>query len=160
MPAGIPKIEVQFLIDANGILNVTAREQRSGKEATIQVIPSHGLTREEVARIEQESIAFAREDMTAHRLVDLRVQVDFDTGRTEQTLAKYGRLLEPTYRAELETAMRNLRELAAATGDAEALHVALDRFGKMTETLANVAITQALREAETGHHGKAETRRT
>ena len=51
---------------------VPAREQRSGKEATIQVIPSHGLTREEVARIETESIAFARQDMTAHRLIDLR----------------------------------------------------------------------------------------
>jgi len=145
MPAGLPKIEVQFLIDANGILNVAAREMRSGAQASVQVIPSHGLTREEVKRIELDSIEFARQDMSAHRLIDLRNQVEFDTGRTEQTLAKHGRLLPANEREALELAMRRLRELAAATDDADRLHAELDRFGKMTATLANVAITEALR---------------
>jgi molecular chaperone DnaK (HSP70) len=146
MPAGMPKIEVQFLIDANGILNVTAREQRSGKEADIQVIPSHGLTREEVRRIEVESIKFAREDMSEHRLIDLRNQVEFDTHKTEQTLAKHGHLLPSDERAALEAAQRDLRDLAPTTDDADKLHEALDKFGKMTQRLANLAITEALRE--------------
>jgi molecular chaperone DnaK (HSP70) len=146
MPAGMPKIEVQFLIDANGILNVTAREQRSGKEANIQVIPSHGLTREEVRRIEVESIKFAREDMSEHRLIDLRNQVEFDTHKTEQTLAKHGHLLPSDERAALEAALRDLRDLAPTTDDADKLHEALDKFGKMTQRLANLAITEALRE--------------
>ncbi len=146
MPAGIPKIEVQLLIDANGILNVTAREHRSGKAASIQVIPSHGLTREEVGRIEAESIRFARQDMAAHRLIDLRNQVEFDTHKTEQTLARHGRLLADEERTALEEGIRVLRELAKKTGDAEKLHAALDRFGKMTERLANLAIAQTLRE--------------
>lgn len=146
MPAGIPKITVNFLIDANGILNVSAREERSGVEASIQVIPSHGLTREEVRRIELDSVRYAREDMTAHRLIDLRNQVEFDTHKTEQTLAKFGHLLPPHERETLEQSIRALREMAASTIDCDALHQALDRFGKSTEHLANLAITQSLRE--------------
>ncbi len=146
MPAGIPKIDVQFLIDANGILIVTAREERSGAEASIQVIPSHGLTSEEILRIEQESIRFAREDMTAHRLIDLRNQVEFDTHKTEQTLARYGHKLPGEERLALEESIRVLRDLATKTDDAEKLHRALDEFGKMTLSLANLAITEALRQ--------------
>lgn len=146
MPAGLPKVEVRFLIDANGILNVTAREQRSATEAHIQVIPSHGLTREEVARIEKESIQFARQDMTAHRLIDLRNQVEFDAHKAEQSLARYGRLLPPQEQETLQAAMRDLRELARTTDDADRLFVELDRFGKMTVNLANLGIAETLQE--------------
>jgi molecular chaperone DnaK (HSP70) len=147
MPAGIPKIAVQFLIDANGVLCVSAREERSGVETQIQVIPAHGLTRDEVARIEADSVAHAREDMAAHRLIDLRNQVAFDTHKTEQTLEKYGRLLPHEQRVALEESMRVLRQLAKTTTDCDKLHQALDQFGKMTERLANLAITAALSEA-------------
>jgi molecular chaperone DnaK (HSP70) len=150
MPAGLPKIEVQFLIDANGILNVTARELRSGSAASVQIIPSHGLTREEVARIETESIEHARGDLTAHRLIDLRNQVEFDTHKTEQTLARYGALLPPAERSALEEAIRNLRESARTSADGEQLYAELVRFGKMTEGLANLAITEVLREDRPG----------
>lgn len=149
MPAGIPKVTVNFLIDANGILNVSAREDRSGVEASIQIIPSHGLTREEVRQIELDSIHHAREDMTAHRLIDLRNQVTFDTHKTEQTLAKFGHLLPSDERSAMAQSIRSLREMAAATTDCDALHQALDRFGKSTENLANLAITESLREVTT-----------
>ncbi|MEK6643859.1 MAG: Fe-S protein assembly chaperone HscA [Planctomycetota bacterium] len=147
MPAGIPKIAVQFLIDANGILIVSAREERSGAEAQIQVIPSHGLTREEVARIEAESVTHARDDMTAHRLIDLRNQVEFDTHKTEQTLERFGHLLPLDEREELFADLSELREMAKTSTDCNALHAALDRFGKMTLPLANLAITAALKQA-------------
>jgi molecular chaperone DnaK (HSP70) len=153
MPAGIPKIEVSFLIDANGILNVSARELRSGVEANIQVIPSRGLTREEVRRIESESIQFAREDMTAHRLIDLRNQVEFDTHKTEQSLERYGHLLAHEQRVALEESIRVLRKLAETTQEADKLHEALDRFGKMTEPLANVAMTALLRDNDETEKG-------
>ena len=55
MPAGVPQLEVEFLVDANGVLNVSAIEKRSGVAATLQVIPNHGLTKDEVDRIEAES---------------------------------------------------------------------------------------------------------
>lgn len=158
MPAGIPKIEVQFLIDANGILIVSAREQRSGVETSIQVIPSHGLTRDEVKRIEEDSIRFARQDMTAHRLIDLRNQIEFDTHKTEQTLAMYGHKLPPEERTALEEGIRVLRSLATKTDDAEKLHRALDEFGKKTLDLANLAIGEALREDSGVRQEKAKIR--
>jgi molecular chaperone DnaK (HSP70) len=146
MPAGIPKVAVQFMIDANGILDVTAKEQRSGVETHVQVIPAHGLTREEVARIEKESVEFARQDMSAHRLIDLRNQVEFDTHKTEQALSRYGHLLAASERESLEATMRALRTMANTSTDAERLYRALDQFGKSTEHLANLAMTESLRE--------------
>jgi molecular chaperone DnaK (HSP70) len=146
MPAGMPKVQVEFLIDANGILNVSAKEQRSGQHASIQVIPSHGLTRAEVARIEKESIAFAREDIDVHRRIDLVNQVEFDTRKTEQMLAKVGHLLEPAERERIGRDMAALRQLAQETQDLDALHQALDAFGKSTLHLAELGIREALKE--------------
>ena len=148
MPAGIPKIDVQFLIDANGILNVTAREQRSGKEASIQVIPAHGLTQGEIREIEQESVRFAKQDLQAHRLIDLRNQVEFDIHKTEQMLAAYGSKLPAEERTALVEGVRVLRDLSQKTDDADKLHQALDAFGKQTLTLANIAIRESLRDME------------
>ncbi|MHC4799421.1 MAG: Hsp70 family protein, partial [Planctomycetota bacterium] len=83
MPAGIPKIRVSFLIDENGILNVSAVEERSELEASIQIVPTHGLTVGEVKKMEIESIMHAKEDMTEHWLIDLRNQITFDTDKAE-----------------------------------------------------------------------------
>ena len=146
MPAGMPKIDVTFLIDQNGILNVTAKEQRSGQEASIQVIPAHGLTRDEVRRLEEESVAFARQDLEAHRLIDLRTQVAFDTNKTEQILQKHSASLPPEQKAAVERAMAELRALAAASTDADAIHRRLQAFGRMTIPLAEIAMTATLRE--------------
>jgi len=146
MPAGMPKVEVEFLIDANGILNVSAKEQRSGQQASIQVIPNHGLTRAEAARMEQESLAFAQQDIDAHRRIDLVNQVAFDTSKTEQMLAKVGRLLKPAERERIERDIAALRELAESTHDLDELHRALDAFGKSTLQLAELGIREALKD--------------
>jgi molecular chaperone DnaK (HSP70) len=146
MPAGIPKIDVTFLIDQNGILNVTAREQRSGTEASIQVIPAHGLTRDEVRRMETESVTFARQDMAAHRLIDLRNQVLFDTSKARQMLDKHGHLLPDGQRAEMESAVAELCSLAESSEDADDIHRRLMAFGRKTVPLANASVTATLRE--------------
>jgi len=145
MPAGMPKIEVEFLVDANGILNVSARELRSGRQAGIQIVPYHGLTREEVERITRESLRHAREDIDAHRRVDLLNQVEFDTRKTEQMLARVGHLLEPSERQRIERDMAALRELARRTEDLDELHRALQEFGRGTLRLAEIGIREALR---------------
>jgi molecular chaperone DnaK (HSP70) len=146
MPAGMPKLDVEFLIDANGILNVSAREQRSGREASVQIVPNHGLTREEVARIERESIAFAREDVDTHRRIDLVNQIEFDTRKTEQMLAKVGQLLDAAERERIERDMAALRKLAQETEDLDELHRALDRFGRSTLRLAEIGVREALKD--------------
>jgi molecular chaperone DnaK (HSP70) len=144
MPAGLPKIEVEFLIDANGILDVSATEQRSGKQAGIQIIPTHGLTRAEVDRIAHESIEFAQRDIDAHRRIDLRNQVEFDAHKTEQMLAKVGHLLELAERQRIERDIAALRKLAQETEDLDGLHRALTAFGHSTLHLAEVGIREAL----------------
>src|SRR5205085_11044683 len=70
MPAGIPKLRVEFFVDANGVLSVNAVEQRSSKRLDIQIVPNHGLSREEVDRLEAESFAHAKDDMARHRIAD------------------------------------------------------------------------------------------
>ena len=72
MPAGMPRIEVRFLIDANGILHVSAREQRSGKEAEISVQPSYGLTDEQVENMLLESFDYAEEDFRQRQVIEAR----------------------------------------------------------------------------------------
>lgn len=145
MPAGLPKIEVAFLIDANGVLDVSARELRSGAQAGIQVIPAHGLTRDEVREMTRAGVQFARQDMTAHRLIDLRNQVEFDTQKTRQMLAKFGDRLPPAERLELEQGMRQLLELATTSDQADTIHRALEEFDRRTLKLAELAVRETLK---------------
>src|SRR5256714_5679918 len=72
MPAGMPRIEVKFLIDANGILHVSALEQRSGKEAEIEVKPTYGLTDEQVEKMILDSSDYAEEDFRKRQLIEAR----------------------------------------------------------------------------------------
>jgi len=146
MPAGMPKIAVSFLVDENGILNVSAVEERSGRQASIQIVPTHGLTTEEVQRMELEAYAHAREDMTAHRLIDLRNQVAFDTHKAERMLEQVGDALGESKRAEITAAIADLRALAEKTDDADALYDALNAFDRTTLKLAEMAITATLRQ--------------
>ena len=76
MPAGMARIEVRFLIDANGILNVTARDARTGKEQSVDVTPSHGLTLDQVEAMYQASIDHAEDDLQAAQVAQARVDAD------------------------------------------------------------------------------------
>jgi molecular chaperone DnaK (HSP70) len=111
MPAGIPQLEVQFLVDANGVLNVSAYERRSGKRASLQVIPNHGLTADEVDRIERDSFTHAREDMTRHRVVDLIVNSKLDLKWIGERFERFKAELDPLYRDELAARIAQLRVL-------------------------------------------------
>jgi len=140
---------VTFLVDANGVLNVRAVEKRSEKRASIQIVPNHGLTREEVDRMEAESYEHAAEDMKAHRLIDLRNQARLDIRAIEKQLAKVGDELDAEYRGEIETRISTVRGLAdAADTDADAFHAALDAMDKSTVRLAEMAIARTLREEQ------------
>ena len=101
MPAGIPQVEVEFLVDADGILSVRAVERRSGKRASVQVAARHGLSRAEVDRMEEESLTFAKSDMHLHRVADLVVQAGLDAKWTREAMGRVP-YLEPNYQEELE----------------------------------------------------------
>ncbi|MGA2264830.1 MAG: molecular chaperone DnaK [Phycisphaerae bacterium] len=154
MPAGMPRIEVTFLIDANGILNVSARELRSGKEASVQIVPAHGLTRDEVTRMVKESYAHAREDLTAHRLIDLRNEAGRILAAIDKALANLPGVLSAAQRAALDVAVADLKaKMEGSDGDAlyAAMKAANDAAGPLTqaqmdEVLKKTAVGKKLEE--------------
>jgi molecular chaperone DnaK (HSP70) len=144
MPAGLPKLRVRFMVDTSGILTVSAKEERSGTEASIQVVPSYGLTREEVSAMVRDAVVNAREDMLQHRLIDLRNQVTLDTAAIEKSMAIVGDELDPAERADLTARLASLRTLAQ-TNDADAIHAALKDIDRLTTGLAEQAVTKTLK---------------
>jgi molecular chaperone DnaK (HSP70) len=151
MPAGIPQIDVSFLVDQNGVLSVKALEKRSGCEASIQVVPSYGLTSEEVERIERESVEHARADMTLHRVIDLRVHSELDLKWIGEALARVRPRLEAGYVAELEAAMAGARAFCERavndprSVDADAFHRAKQALDVLSMKVHETSITETLR---------------
>jgi molecular chaperone DnaK (HSP70) len=145
MPAGLPKIKVRFLVDASGVLSVSAREERSGTNASIQVVPSYGLTRDEVQQMVRDSVTNARADMLQHRLIDLRNQITLDTAAIQKSLAIMGTDLDPTYAADLHNKITTLHTLAAGN-DANAIHAALTDLDHASARLGELAIAKTLRD--------------
>lgn len=154
MPAGIPQIEVEFLVDANGVLRVGATERRTGKRASIQVVPNHGLTRDEVDRMERESFAHARDDMVRHRVTDLVVNAKMDLKWIGDRLAKHGAALETGQRAELERLATELRVMVESAErdwksvQPDAMHRAKDALDRASVRLQEISITESLRGQE------------
>lgn len=154
MPAGIPQVSVEFLVDANGVLRVSAVERRSGRTATLQVIPSHGLTREEVERIERESFEHAVEDMTRHRVVDLIANSALDLKWIGEKLDRYGDELPKAEAASLRAQMGDLSAMVERARadwravDADAMHRVKEDLAHASVRLQEIAITASLRESE------------
>ncbi|MDH4153383.1 MAG: molecular chaperone DnaK [Nitrospira sp.] len=93
LPAGVPRIEVTFLIDANGILNVTATDMRTGQSQSIDVKPSYGLSDAEVEQMIEDSFKFAADDVNARKLIEARLDADALLKTTEKSLAEAGHLI-------------------------------------------------------------------
>ena len=106
LPAGMPRIEVTFMIDANGILNVTARDERTGREQSIDVKPSYGLTDEQVEHMLEESIDYAEEDVSARLLIEARNDAEGLLHATRKALASAAP--DGDERARIEAAMAQL----------------------------------------------------
>jgi len=153
MPAGIPQIEVEFLVDANGILSVGAVERRSGRRASIQVVPAHGLTIEEVDRIERDSLTHARSDMHAHRVIDLAVNAALDIKWIREAIARVGDALPAETRTEVErrigevSALIDLSRKDRSAVDAEAFHRAKQALDEASVPIHELAIAASLRDA-------------
>jgi len=154
MPAGVPQVSVEFLVDANGVLRVSAVEKRSGRTATLQVIPSHGLTRDEVERIELESFDHAVEDMTRHRVVDLIANSKLDLKWIGEKLDRFGDELPQAEAASLRAQMEALSAMVEAARadwravDADAMHRAKEDLAHASVRLQEIAITASLRQSQ------------
>jgi len=146
MPAGLPKIEVTFLIDANGILQVQAREQRSGKAASIEVKPTYGLSESDVERMIEDSFTYAEADVKTRMLIEARNEADTVLVHAGRALKQGADLVPADERAAIEAAVAALR--AAREGDdRDRIHDATTALNRATEHLAEVLMDAALKGA-------------
>jgi Fe-S protein assembly chaperone HscA len=146
MPAGMPKIEVTFLIDANGILQVTARELRTDKAASIEVRPTYGLTEADVERMVDESFEHAEADVEARLLIEVRNEADTVMTHVRRALGQGGTLVAADERSRIEHALREL-ERARAGEDRDLIRDRTTELNRVTERLAELMMDAALRGA-------------
>jgi len=137
-PRGVPQVEVSFDIDANGIVEVSARDQATGKQQSIRITHSSGLTQTEIDRLVKDAELHASDDRRKKELVDARNAADGLVYSTEKSLADHGDSVDPNTRAEVEKAVSDLKQ--AMEGDDVA------EIKRMTDTLsqASHAMAQAM----------------
>ncbi len=144
MPAGMARIDVEFLIDADGIMQVSAKERRSGKETSIQITPSHGLTPEEVERMVVESFEKAAEDFMKRRLVELRNQAQMNIRAVEKTIDRAREMLPAEQVDAILQAVSDLKAKCEGE-DPNVLQAAAQRLSELTTPLAEKIMTDVAR---------------
>ncbi len=147
-PAGLPRIEVKFLIDANGILQVGAKDLRTGEQRTIEVQPSYGISDNEIERMLEESIEYAEQDFAERQLIEARTESESILAATAKALAnEQSANLPSDERATIDAAVAALKD-AAASADYKLIRKRIDELNRATERLAellmNSAVTSAL----------------
>ena len=149
-PAGLARVEVKFLIDANGILQVGAKDLRTGSEHLIEVQPSYGLTDAEVEHMLEESIEFAEQDFTERQLIEARTEADAILTATEKGLRDpRSREISAHERQAIDNSIAALRA-AMAGADYKKIRERIDELNRATENLAEVLMNSALQAALEG----------
>ena len=150
VPAGLARIEVRFLIDANGILSVTARDGRTGKETSVEVKPTYGLTDQEVEQMIQSSFDNAEADLNARQVAEARVEADTILAAVEKAKRSdaYTDLPEES-RAGISTALNQLL-LVYHSDDHRFIRVKIEALDAAATTLAENMMNTAVRGALKG----------
>lgn len=150
MPAGIPKIEIHFLLNADGILKVRAKELRSGTEQTVTVRSPYSLSEEDMGRMLLDSIRHAKEDMQQRALIEARTEAKGVLQASEKFLAQNKELFS-------EEALQGLRKLAQAletscqSDDKDAIRQAMQELNDYAAPLAQEAMDKSISQAMQGH---------
>jgi molecular chaperone DnaK len=145
-PRGVPQIEVTFDIDANGILNVSAKDTATGKQQNITITASSGLTKEEVDRMMKEAEAHAAEDTKRKGEIEIRNQADSLVYSTERTLSEHGGKLAEADRKTVEDALNTVKE-ALKGEDYDRIKAAQEELMKSSHKLAEVMYREAQGQA-------------
>ncbi|MCX6205751.1 MAG: Fe-S protein assembly chaperone HscA [Bacteroidetes bacterium] len=149
MPAGLPKVEVQFLIDADGILVVKAKELRSGTEQSIEVKPQFGLTDEEVENMLMDSITHAKDDMQIRALVEARTEAEQILDVTEKFIGKNQSLLTQQEILDTAAAMQAL-QMALTMDDKNLIQTKIEELNEVSRPFAERAMDAAVSGALKG----------
>ncbi len=149
MPAGLPRIEVMFMIDANGILNVTARDMRTGKLQSIEVKPTYGLTDEEVEKMLMDSMESADADFAARMLIDARNDADIILRATNRAMLRADEFLKPKEKDDIVKVKGELEQAYKGT-DHSLIRQKMEELDEATLHLAqgimDATIAQALKD--------------
>ena len=157
-PAGLPRIEVKFLIDANGILTVSARDLRTQQEHSIEVKPSYGLTDEQIEKMLLDSFEFAEEDIRKRQLVEARNEAETVMRAAEKALADHPReLIDADERSAIVSALDDLRQ--AAGGDdhqliRDKIRILDDASQHLAEIIMDSALVAALKNRKASEVAK------
>jgi molecular chaperone DnaK len=143
-PAGLPRIEVKFLIDANGILQVGAKDVRTGEEHSIEVQPSYGISDSEIERMLEESIEYAEQDFAERQAIEARTEAESILTATAKALAtEQASTLPAEERAKIESAVKALRE-ASSGNDYRLMRKKIDELNEATNHLAETMMNSAV----------------
>jgi molecular chaperone DnaK len=148
-PRGVPQIEVTFDIDANGILNVTAKDNATGKDQKITITSSSGLSKEEVERMAKDAEAHAAEDKEQRDAVEARNGLDSLVYNVEKMVKDAGDKVAESDKAEVETALTEAKSTLAGTPNAAELNAAKERLTTVSHKLAEVMYKAASASAPT-----------
>lgn len=155
-PRGIPQIEVAFDIDANGILNVSAKDLGTGKQQSIEIKSSSGLSEDEIEKMAKDAEAHAEEDKKKREVVDLKNQADQLIYSTEKTLKEHGDKVSADVRGNIENAVNNLKE-AVKGEDADAIKKTIEKLGTASQELGKVLYEEAAKkQAASSAHAQAQ----
>jgi len=144
-PRGIPQIEVAFDIDANGILNVSAKDLATSKQQSIEIKSSSGLSEQEIDKMTKEAESHAAEDKKKREVVDLKNQADQLVYSTEKTLKEHGEKVSGETRGKIESAVNNLKESVKGE-DADAIRKAIENLGTASQELGKVLYEEAAKK--------------
>jgi len=152
-PRGIPQIEVTFDIDANGILHVSAKDQGTGKEQSIRITPTSGLSDEEIDQMVKDAEVNAEADKKKKDLVEVKNQADTLIYSTEKSLTEHGDKVDEATKKAIEEALQELKD-ANAGEDVDAIKAAIDKLTqsahKLAEEIYKEAQAQNAQNAEAG----------
>jgi molecular chaperone DnaK len=144
-PRGMPQIEVAFDIDANGILHVSAKDLGTGKQQSIEIKSSSGLSDEEIKKMTRDAEAHAEEDKKRRQVIDLKNQADQLVYSTEKTLKEHGAKVSSETRGKIESAVNNLKE-ATKGEDASAIRRAIDNLNETSQELGKALYEEAAKK--------------
>ena len=149
LPAGVPRIEVTFLIDANGILNVMAKDMRTGETQSIEVKPSYGLSDQEVERMIEDSFKFASDDVSARKLIEARLDAGALVTTSEKSLADGGHLV---VEEEIDAIRRALSALTASKdgNDPRAIRACMADLEQTAKSLTAAMLNDSLKRGLQG----------
>ena len=148
---GLPQIEVEFSIDANGILNVSATDKATGQSQSIEITGSTGLSAEEIERMKKEAEEHAADDKARRELIDLKNQADQVVYSTKKSLEEHGEKLTSEVRGNIESAISNLEDKIKGH-DKDAIEAALKQFNE-----ASIELGKAVYEATAASAGSTGT---